>query len=179
MKKNHHSQLTEEERVGHNQFTPKPRPGRIRRFIRLCLVFFVLGAIIFISGGLSLANKVFEDDPPLVSLIEGELLLGLESKTLNLTLSDAGAGLDELSVKVEQAGKTSKVVHKTYEFGVSQDSLQLKLDPKELHLKEGRAEFQISVFDKSFWSNGTRLRRMVLIDFEKPEVFILPDHLVS
>lgn len=144
------------------------------------LVVFVgtLGAGVFAFADFThtrpLSPRFIEQSPPTLAWHETPRGLGLEPITLALTAHDAGSGLDEIIVRIWQNNQPRELVRKS--FGASEvrdETIEVTINPKEIGLREGNAELQVSAFDKSLWSNGSRLSTVVEVNFAKPQIAAL------
>jgi murein DD-endopeptidase MepM/ murein hydrolase activator NlpD len=149
-------------------------------FPAFLLVVFIgtLGAGVVAFAELTHTNPVssqfIEQSPPTLAWHETPRGLGSESVTIALTAQDSGAGLDEVVVRISQNNQPRELVRRS--FGASaihNETIEVTINPKELELREGNAELQVSAFDKSLWNNGSRISTIVDVNFAKPQIAAL------
>jgi murein DD-endopeptidase MepM/ murein hydrolase activator NlpD len=121
-----------------------------------------------------LSPNFLEDTPPTLSWHEVPRGLGAEAASIGLTASDNSSGLDEVVVRVSQNNQPIELVRKSFQAGgVLNETVEFKVDSRELGLKEGNAELQVLAFDKALWNNGARLSAIVEVNFSKPQIMAL------
>lgn len=134
----------------------------------------LLSLLVVVSSLYALFGKqalyFFERTSPSVSIISAPKGIGAGNYTLEFTAEDAGAGLDEVIVRMGN----KEIIKKKYEEGIKKDKLKVNIDGKSLGLKDGeKIEFSIRVFDKSFFSNGFEVNPKFNVDLIKPRVEVL------
>jgi len=115
----------------------------------------------------------FEKDPPIITWESGLVGLGADPVEVGIRVDDNGSGLDEVLVRVSQNNQPQQFIRKRSLGGVKSQELKVRIDPKELELREGKAEVQVMAFDQSIWSNGSRLSKGLIIDFLKPRIEVI------
>jgi murein DD-endopeptidase MepM/ murein hydrolase activator NlpD len=121
-----------------------------------------------------LSTNFIEEQAPTLEWNQDLRGLGLEPVTLTLRAQDAGAGLDEVVVRISQNNQPQELVRRSFrEPSIRDETIEITVDPKTLGLREGNAELQVSAFDKSLWNNGTQIAKIVEINFAKPQVSAL------
>lgn len=121
-----------------------------------------------------ISPQFIEHSPPTLAWNETPRGLGLEPITLALKAHDADSGLDEVIVRISQNNQPRELVRKTFGTSTVRDeTIEVTINPKEVGLREGNAELQVSAFDKSLWSNGSRLSTIVEVNFAKPQIAAL------
>ncbi len=121
-----------------------------------------------------LSPQFIEQASPTLAWHETPRGLGLEPITLALTAHDADSGLDEVIVRISQNNQPRELLRKTIgDSTVRDETIEVTINPKELGLREGNAELQVSAFDKSIWSNSARLSTIVEVNFAKPQIAAL------
>lgn len=121
-----------------------------------------------------LSSTFLEESPPELQWIEEPRGIGAEPVTLSLTASDADSGLDEVIVRVSQKNEPKELVRKSFDAaGVHQETIDFTINPKDLGFREGNAEIQVLAFDKSLWNNGSRLAKILEINFLRPQISAL------
>jgi murein DD-endopeptidase MepM/ murein hydrolase activator NlpD len=118
-----------------------------------------------------LSPNFLEEHPPTLEWSQDLRGLGAEPATLALRAQDAGAGLDEVVVRISQNNQPQELVRRSFrEPSVTDETIEITVDPKTLGLREGNAELQVSAFDKSLWNNGAQISKIVEINFAKPQI---------
>ena len=115
----------------------------------------------------------FEEDPPVISWTAEPLGLGADPVPVGIKVTDSGSGLDEVLVRISQNNQPHDLVRKRALGGIKAQDITINIDPKELGLREGKAELQILAFDQSLWSNGSRISKSLVIDFLKPRIDVI------
>jgi murein DD-endopeptidase MepM/ murein hydrolase activator NlpD len=115
----------------------------------------------------------FEEDPPNISWEREPAGLGGDPVPIALRVTDSGSGLDEVLVRVSQNNQPRDLVRKRALGGVKSQDITIDLNPKELGLREGKAELQVLAFDQSLWSNGSRITKSLVVDFLKPRIEVI------
>ena len=99
--------------------------------------------------------------------------LGMTPLEFDLDVGDEGAGLDEVIVRVEQDGAAKDILRQEYPKPKWKDRLSFQLNAKTLGLREGDFFVDVSVFDRSFWSNGFKTSLPLRVDYKKPKLEVL------
>jgi murein DD-endopeptidase MepM/ murein hydrolase activator NlpD len=115
----------------------------------------------------------FEEDPPVISWTAEPLGLGADPVPVGIKVTDSGSGLDEVLVRISQNNQPHDLVRKRALAGSKAQDITISINPKELGLREGKAELQILAFDQSIWSNGSRISKSLVIDFLKPRIDVI------
>lgn len=162
------------------------RVGLLRRelggAIFSCILLLMSASII--GGGIIAFARVthtnpfsaafLEETPPEVAWHEDVRGLGTEPVQLAFNAKDAGAGLDEIIVRVSQNNQPKELVRRSFGSSIVRDeTIEVTVNPKELGLREGNAELQILAFDKALWNNATRTSKIVEINYLKPQITAL------
>jgi len=154
------------------------RKGSLGRSLaKIAVVFFAAALVPFaLTGWGDFYQNIVEHDPPLIELKKPPVGIGLDPAELDFTVRDQNSGIDQVTARIEQGGKTQVVLRKEgYPQRIRVDELALRLDGKALGLREGEAHLTITAYDKSFWSNGTKTTIQLRVDYHKPELSIFPD----
>lgn len=120
-----------------------------------------------------LSPTFLEEDPPTITWKEAPLGLGADPVKVSLRISDPGSGLDEVLVRISQNNQPRDLLKKKSLLGSHSEDVAVTINPKELGLKEGKVELQVSAFDQSLWSNGTKVSKNLVIDFQKPRIEVI------
>jgi murein DD-endopeptidase MepM/ murein hydrolase activator NlpD len=121
-----------------------------------------------------LTTAFVEETPPELSWQEGPRGLGAEPVKVVLTASDKDSGLDEVIVRVSQQNQPRELVRKKFGPGpIHDETIDVTISPKELGFREGNVELQVLAFDKSLWSNGARVSKIMEVNFLKPQITVL------
>lgn len=143
-------------------------------------------AILFsciVIGGLIAFSKItkvnpfesafFEEAPPTIAWVQEPLGLGADPIPVAIKVTDSGSGLDEVLVRISQNNQPRDLVRKRALGGTKSEEITIDINPKELGLREGKAELQILAFDQSLWSNGSKVLKSLTVDFLKPRIEVI------
>ncbi len=136
----------------------------------------VAGLVAFmqITPANPLSRAFLEKDPPEIAWIEEPLGIGADPLTLKARITDSGAGIDEILVRISQKNQPRELLKRQVREGdVHAQEIEVKIDPKALELREGNAELQIVAFDRTLWNNGSDLPKTVQVDFLKPRIEVI------
>lgn len=154
------------------------RGGVVFGLLLVATIATILGAGVVAFTHLTQINPLspvfLEESPPSLEWHEVPRGLGPESAVINLSASDNASGLDEVIVRLIQNNIPKEILRR--KFGAERilnETIQFKLNSKELELKEGNAELQVLAFDKSLWSNGARISTTVEVNYLKPQIIPL------
>lgn len=147
-------------------------------------IFLILVAATIIGAGVvafiqltqtnPLTVSFLEDTPPELSWQDGPRGLGAEPVHVVLTASDKDSGLDEVIVRVSQQNQPKELVRKSFGAGpIHDETIDVTISPKELGFREGNVELQVLAFDKSLWSNGARISKIMEVNYLKPQITVL------
>ena len=144
----------------------------------LAILFFSIVAAGFLTfSELTKVNPFnsafFEEDPPVITWEREPAGLGADPVPMALKVTDSGSGLDEVLVRISQNNQPRELVRKRALGGSPTQEITINLNPKELGLREGKAELQILAFDQSLWSNGSRISKGLVVDFLKPRIEVI------
>jgi murein DD-endopeptidase MepM/ murein hydrolase activator NlpD len=121
-----------------------------------------------------MSPNFIEETPPELRWHEEPRGLGAEPVKLALTASDADSGLDEVVVRISQQNQSKELVRKKFNTaGISDETIEFTVSPKELKFREGNAELQVLAFDKSLWNNGTTISKILEINFMRPQIEVI------
>ena len=154
---------------------PRRRSRGAKLWFTLLLFCFAVFLPITYYGFGDFYKNIIERDAPVIQIVTPPVGLGLEAVDVAFKFSDPGAGLDEVLVKLEQAGKERVVFEKSYTTRVRVDDITVNLEGKKYGIKEGEARLMLSAFDKSFWSNGSRSSVQLRVDYSRPEISVFTD----
>ncbi len=134
-----------------------------KKFIFLLFLASLIALIVIFMPHLELK-------PPQVSFSKDISNLGLSP--FNLILKDEGRGLKDVSVNLKTKNGETLILEKTYEEGVNEDEIPIKMDFKKLGIKNGPAELHVKVEDyskaKVFSGNKTEFMSKVNLDLVAP-----------
>lgn len=145
----------------------------------LLLVFFGIltaGAVAFtiISHASPWSPSFYEHDSPTIEWINEPVGIGADQAKATLRVSDAGAGLDEVVVRISQRNKPIELVkRKSGNQKIKNQEIDLTIDAKTLALREGKAELEVLAFDRTLWSNSARVALPLPVDFGKPRIDVI------
>jgi murein DD-endopeptidase MepM/ murein hydrolase activator NlpD len=158
--------------------TNNQRGGIVFGLLLVVTIATILGGGVVAFTHLTQINPLspvfFEEAPPLLEWHEVPRGLGPESAVISLSAADNASGLDEVIVRLIQNNIPKEILRR--KFGAERilnETIQFKLNSKELELKEGNAELQVLAFDKSLWSNGARISTTVEVNYLKPQIIPL------
>lgn len=115
----------------------------------------------------------FEKTPPTLKVISIPPGIGTGPATVHLRLEDKGTGLDEVIIRSDQDGEIRDLLRKSYKEPKFSDDIQLKISGKDSGLGEGDFDLIVLVFDRSFWSNGSRQEIPLKVSYERPRLEVL------
>jgi murein DD-endopeptidase MepM/ murein hydrolase activator NlpD len=115
----------------------------------------------------------FEENPPNISWEREPLGLGADPVPVSIKVTDSGSGLDEVLVRISQNNQPRELARKRALGGSKSQGITIDINPKELGLREGKAELQILAFDQSLWSNGSKVSKVLTVDFLKPRIEVI------
>lgn len=144
--------------------------------VSLFVSVLVAGLVTFIqiTPANPLSPAFLEKDPPEIAWVEEPLGIGADPVTLKARITDWGAGLDEILVRISQKNQPQELLKRQIREGnVHEQEIEVTIDPKALDLREGNAELQIVAFDRTLWNNGTDLPKTVQVDFLKPRIEVI------
>ncbi len=151
----------------------KTQRGFLKLFLLLVLVTIgAFGFLIYKRYG-TVNLSFLERTPPTIQSSTTSIGIGADVTPISIMLEDSGAGLDEVVVRIDQGGKVQDLFRKSFDAGVTSETISLDISAKEKNLKEGEAQIRVSVFDKSFWNNGSTESFSAFIDYTKPRVEVL------
>ena len=109
---------------------------RFRLYIEILAAILVIGAIVWIFFGnyLAIGKPVIKFDQDITSIGK--------QKTVGIIFSDSKSGLSHLSVEIIQDNKGRILVDKKIPArGIKQEILSLTVNPGEMKLHDGQAEY--------------------------------------
>lgn len=158
--------------------TYDPERGGVGFLAFLAILFFSI-----VTAGLLAFSEItkmnpfeaafFEEDPPVISWTAEPLGIGADPVPVGIKVTDSGSGLDEVLVRISQNNQPHDLVRKRALSGSKAQDITIDISPKELGLREGKAELQILAFDQSLWSNGSRISKSLVVDFLKPRIDVI------
>ncbi len=158
---------------------PPERGGAIYSTFLLLVSLGILtaGGVAFMKASHTnpLSPAFLEQAPPQVSLVQPPLGIGADAVPLKILVEDSGAGFDEVIVRISQRNQPKELLRKRYEGGapVHSQVFDLAINGKELGLREGNAELQVLAFDRSLWSNGATVSKLLPVNFIKPHITVV------
>lgn len=152
--------------------------GLIKLFF-LALLFvltsFAATAIYFRD---KLDPNFFEENPPIIEVVDQSSGIGSENAVVHFKLSDKDSGLDEFVVRGEQAGRKFELLKKQYkDEKITDDTVELEFSGREIGLREGDFHISYAAFDRSFYSNKITGSLDLSVDYSRTPVEVLtPQH---
>ncbi len=143
--------------------------------------WIVVGLLVIVVALAALATTRLDGAPPLVQ-VTGRAVVGAEPESLQIELSDEGAGLRTVTVQLEHAGGqvdlASRLFRGSFLAGGAPDShratIPVELDPAGMKLADGSATLRVQVRDWSwrggFGGNLTELAHPLTIDTVPPKL---------
>ena len=152
-----------------------PRRKRVWYLLRVFFLMALVAALVPVAyiGWRDLYVRFLEKIPPRVS--QGEAFprgVGQAPVQYRFKVTDSGAGLDEVVVRVRQKGRVHQVLRRLFR-GEPRTEIEVLLPHEKVPLEEGRAILEIKAFDRSFWSNASEERYEITIDYRKPGLEVL------
>jgi murein DD-endopeptidase MepM/ murein hydrolase activator NlpD len=142
---------------------------------RLLVVVVVL--VVALAAAAYFLKPRFESDPPLVTLTPNTDVLGAQS-TVEITVTDAGAGLRSLVVKLVTAGSEHMLLSEEYREPAREKRVTLST-AKIPGLKEGPVVLRINARDNSlanaFKGNETLVEKQLTVDVTPPTIELIAD----
>lgn len=142
----------------------------MKKYLTYFLLFMVL---MVISGGVYFFLVYYEGEKPVITISEPLELIGNE-KIIRITCTDRKCGLRQISVTITQDGKLKRL--ETVDIprqGTSEETLLVEINPKNLHLRDGKASLEISAVDYSLRKNVSIKTFNVVIDTIPPQIYQL------
>lgn len=152
---------------------PGQRQGRFLRAKHI-IVILLIGVIVPVAavGWTDLYKNFLERQGPRIVATEMPRGVGISPVSLKLLISDDGAGLDEVVVRVRQRGPSKELKRESLK-GKKSSELVIDLDGEKSEFEEGLVNLQVRAFDRSFWSNTTEVNVPLRVDYRKPRVEVV------
>jgi murein DD-endopeptidase MepM/ murein hydrolase activator NlpD len=116
----------------------------------------------------------WEQNAPTVEWIDEPLGIGADEASMQLLVRDQGAGLDEVVIRISQKNAPKELAReKITTSGEAERTVTFKINAKKLELREGVAEISVVAFDKSIWSNGISMAKLLPVTFSKPRIEVV------
>ncbi len=150
---------------------------------KLKLWFLTSISLIVLIPVISILVIRLEGENPGVEFTEFNPSMGI-SQNLKLTVYDKKSGLKKVWISILKDGKEIIILEKQFKstgFGlkssVFEKKFDIKLNPEELGLTDGKAVLRLAIRDYSwrkwFKGNSTYIEEEVIVDIKSPEVDIL------
>lgn len=150
------------------------------RFFLFLIILFgaLLGGGVYAFSKYAHVNpwtfSFYETDAPTIVWLKAPKGLGADVNELVLEVTDKGAGLDAVIVRMIQRDNRRDLLKREFaNAGVRKEAITVPLDSRLLGLKEGDIEISVSAFDKSLWSNSAQGDLKLKVDFVKPRIEVL------
>lgn len=145
--------------------------------------FYLVLLLIIAGAGGYIFITYFEGEKPLIATPNFPEYIG-NNTPFTLTASDNKSGLRSVKIAAIQNGKEKIIFSKEFPrqgkngvIGTNQEKINIVLNAKALHLKEGKAVLRVDVADYSFRGllkgNRTTLSHDITIDTKPPRVAII------
>lgn len=148
------------------------RGGRHKTSLPLLIIVVMLAAMIpvVLFRKISMFAALVDIKPPDIrSLEQYPRGLGVSPVKFSFWIGDAGAGIGEVAVSVEQADLSREVWKRSLD-GSRQNSFDVDISPLSLGLKDGDARVVVRAEDLSRWRSATKLVIPLKVDLEKPQL---------
>jgi murein DD-endopeptidase MepM/ murein hydrolase activator NlpD len=146
----------------------RPRFFKVKYIIIIILICMVVP---FAAVGLSdLYKNILEHTPPQIDLIDVPRGIGLSPVSVKIRVSDSGAGLDEIVVRLKQKGPAKQIKRIEKLAGKHSEEIVLDFSAEDKSIAEGVVTIEVKAFDRSFWQNGSDLSLPLRVDFRRPKI---------
>lgn len=142
-----------------------------KKFLILILLLSIAMPFV-LAGWKDLWLTFLENGRPEILILESPRGVGLAPTVMGLTVSDEGAGLDEIVVRARQRNRKKELFRQKYKRD-AHATVSIPISKEDGFFLEGDAEIEIKAFDKSFWSNTAITTIPLKVDFKKPTVKVL------
>lgn len=144
-------------------------------FVAVLLYLIILaGVYLFLFQKGYIGPGFFEHISPEIEIESAPDGIGINPARFMIHVSDAGAGLDEVVVRGQQAKRKFDLLTKFYQQGaLKEDHLELNVAGQEQGLREGSVVVTISAFDRSFFNNKAVKSLEIPVDYRKPRLEVL------
>lgn len=149
------------------------RGGALWVVILILLPVLPIAAYLMFPSFFTSKISFLEKENPVIDVSDLPSALGLGASPIKVKLADAGAGLDEVVVRVIQGNQSFDVFKEKYADHPGAKEITFPVNAKELGLREGFVSLQLMVFDASFWSNRAEFTKEIRIVYVKPRVEVL------
>ncbi len=150
----------------------KPR-ARFFKIRYIFIIIFICMIVPFAAVGLSdLYKNILEHNPPKIELIDVPRGIGLSPVNVRLRVSDFGAGLDEIIVRLRMKGP-AKELKRIEAKGKESEEIVLDFSSEDPDLTEGTVVLEVRAFDRSFWNNSAEMSLPLRVDFRKPKIEVV------
>ncbi len=135
----------------------------------LILLFLLLltaaGGVGYIGG----ASYLLDRDGPEIEIIDSPKALSKEPFPLKIKLTDESSGLSGYSLRVIYRNKLNDILKKSFNGEKSLEETVL-VDLTKFNFPQGAIEFELRVFDRSFFSNFSIKKFSATIDYDAPQI---------
>ena len=105
--------------------------------------------------------------------------IGKSTESINVSVSDSGAGIDSLSVFVSQNSKMISIYASTFENHPKSLKIDVPISEIRAKVQEGKAVLTIEVSDASLRGNHAKVQKSIDIDFKAPDIAIMSQQHVA
>ncbi len=141
------------------------------RFFLLILLAAASLTLLLVGGNDFYATSL-ETDPPEIQLIEPPRGVGEVPVTIRFELTDRGAGLDEVVIRMRQKKSSSEILRLSLD-GAHSKILSYEFIGEESGVQTGVVDLEVRAFDRSFWNNQSEELFAFKVDFRRPRVEVL------
>jgi hypothetical protein len=150
-------------------------------FFLFCSLLILLVLIPFaISGWRSLFTKALEAKAPLIKIIHKPIGIGRAPEEVVIGINDKGSGISEAKVDLIRNDEI-QVLYSKLLYGSNFKKLSFIFPGEMSYVDPGEFFIDITVKDRSFWSNKANLRFSLTADFAEPKITLLnePDSIIQ
>ncbi len=149
----------------------EPRPPTLNLFIVVLCFVAVIPIVLAVYQILS--DKFFELTPPSITALELPEGLGNKPATFKIRVTDGGAGVDEIVVRLKQKKGTPREIFKKVVGGVPEVDESIEIGGEGSGLDHGVATVMVKAFDRSFWSNSAESSFDFKVDYRRPKAEVV------
>lgn len=139
----------------------------------LLYILLLAGGYAFLYSKGYIGPGFFEHVPPSLELVEVPTGIGTEPARFRLNIDDAGAGIDQIVIRGQQAKKKFSFFEKIYKLPQNVDSIEMTIAGQEAGLRDGDVSITFIAFDRSFFNNKASRTIELPVNYRKPRIEVL------
>lgn len=152
--------------------------SRNSRILVLLLGFSAVVALLIFSfiGWKALFSKVLETNPPVISFLSKNSVIGATHRKFSINVSDLGAGLHKISAHAVSSDKELPLIQETYLSGKEEQQINLffagsdrSVTAKSI-IPEGQFHLKISAVDEAIFHNSSTKVIEMRADYTAPVI---------